>query len=299
MDTMNAPQRQFCHPEAHSPEPSSAAGGWRVIVAIPARNEGHYIERCLHSVMASVKAASSRVDTTRIVVVADSCSDDTAAIARATLADMQFAAVAECRLGNSAKVRALGVAAAKADHLPSELDGRTWIANTDADTVVPSDWISKQLVLAEAGATAVAGIVSIDEFPGLPATAARHFAEHYSNRLTPGGSHPHVHAANLGVRLDAYDRAGGWGCLPRSEDRDLWTRLQRTGACLVSTTEISVTTSGRSVGRVGGGFADWLRAHVAKREQLEYRVSRGPNRGTSRPAAARPASDRSYRVNPQ
>jgi hypothetical protein len=72
----------------------------------------------------------------------------------------------------------------------------------------------------------------------------------------------------LGVRLDAYDAAGGWGCLPRSEDRDLWTRLQNNGASLASPCDLRVTTSGRSVGRVGEGFAHFLREQVLEHQSL-------------------------------
>ena len=53
------------------------------------------------------------------------------------------------------------------------------------------------------------------------------FRETYEIR--PDGSHPHVHGANLGVRADAYLRAGGWADLRTAEDHDLWRRLLGSG----------------------------------------------------------------------
>ena len=127
---------------------------------------------------------------------------------------------------------------------------------------VPDDWLLHHLAAASRGTRAVAGIVEINRFDGLPPIAPRVFAESYTDLLPPDGDHPHVHAANLGVRLDAYDDAGGWGCLARSEDRDLWIRLQHVGARVESPRDLRVVTSGRAMGRVPGGFAQCLRDQV-------------------------------------
>jgi hypothetical protein len=70
-----------------------------------------------------------------------------------------------------------------------------------------------------------------------------------------------IHGANIGVRADAYLRAGGWADLKTVEDRDLWRRLLHTGAVTRSTAHIEVATSGRRVGRVPNDFADALAAH--------------------------------------
>lgn len=241
---------------------------WGLAIVVPARNEAEHIAACLRSVAISVAAAAPRLHYARILVVADGCTDATVDIARRVLSGTADWSVIECEVRNVARARSLGVENSRL-HLPACPPDRTWIANTDADTIVPSDWITQQLFHADGGATALAGVIAIDEFPGLPATARHHFARHYTEQLRCGESHPHVHAANMGIRLDAYDRAGGWGQRARSEDRDLWTRLQQAGAEVVSTTALTVTTSGRSAGRVPGGFADWLRGHVEDCDEHE------------------------------
>lgn len=72
------------------------------------------------------------------------------------------------------------------------------------------------------------------------------------------GDHPHVHGANLGVRCDAYLRAGGWREIELSEDHGLWDRMREAGCQLVADRAVRVTTSGRSRSRCPGGFADAL-----------------------------------------
>jgi hypothetical protein len=137
---------------------------------------------------------------------------------------------------------------------------RLWLANTDADCIVPPGWIADQLqIAAEAACTAIAGTVSVDSFVEHQPEVAERFRSSYI--IGSDGTHPHVHGANLGVRADAYIRAGGWADLTTAEDHDLWGRLKLTGARTVSTARIEVITSGRRVGRAPHGFAGALGAH--------------------------------------
>jgi hypothetical protein len=76
--------------------------------------------------------------------------------------------------------------------------------------------------------------------------------------IHPDGSHPHVHGANLGVRADAYLRAGGWQSLATAEDHDLWNRLLEIGSSRRSIGHMTVLTSGRRIGRAPRGFAGAL-----------------------------------------
>jgi hypothetical protein len=106
---------------------------------------------------------------------------------------------------------------------------------------------------------AVAGTVSVDSFREHGPQVVERFRATY--RIDPDGSHPHIHGANLGVRADAYVRAGGWSNHETAEDHDLWGRLLKTGAVTQSTNSIEVATSGRRVGRAPHGFAEALARH--------------------------------------
>jgi len=133
-----------------------------------------------------------------------------------------------------------------------------WLANTDADTTVPLDWLAVQLELADSGATGVAGIVRLAE----SGAGAAHEAYRETYLTAADGTHAHVHGANLSVRADAYLDAGGWPHLALAEDHCLWQRLRGRGWRICSPVSSVVVTSARLKGRAPGGFADTLRAHV-------------------------------------
>ena len=86
----------------------------------------------------------------------------------------------------------------------------------------------------------------------------------YRQTIHPDGTHPYVHSANLGFRLDAYLNAGGLPLVNREEDADLWRRLRRTGVRPVADAAISVATSARPDGRVREGFAHALNTLYAR-----------------------------------
>jgi hypothetical protein len=224
-------------------------------VLIPARNEEELLPRCLRSVLRARAALPAGV-TCDVVVVVDSSTDRTWKLAKTLL-------LTGCGVAVKTRAGVVGVARALAAEVllaryrgPAE---RCWMANTDADCSVPETWLVDQLGLAEAGIEAVTGIVDVDQFVEHGPGVERRFRESYV--IFPDGGHPHVHGANLGVRADAYVRAGGWGGLATAEDHDLWNRLGALGCRRLALARMSVLTSGRRVGRAPQGFAGALAAH--------------------------------------
>jgi hypothetical protein len=201
------------------------------------------------------RAVYSRKATWDVIVSVDRSMDGTFAIAQTMLG----AEGAVIRV-DAGVVGAARAAAAKTALLrKSKAKSRVWLVNTDADCWVPPDWLSGQLELAESGVEAVAGIIDVDSFEEHEACVPQRFRSTYL--LHPDGTHPHVHGANLGVRADAYLRAGGWADLSTAEDHDLWERLRTSGARMVSPSHLRVLTSGRRTGRAPMGFAGALAAH--------------------------------------
>ena len=135
---------------------------------------------------------------------------------------------------------------------------RCWLANTDADCVVPEDWLLSQLAAARRGVAALAGIVDVDSYEDHQAIVQTRFRLTYL--IHADGTHPHVHGANLGVRADSYLLAGGWAAQDTAEDHDLWQRLQCTAQPCIADARLKVITSGRRVGRAPHGFAGALAA---------------------------------------
>ncbi|MEP6842714.1 MAG: glycosyltransferase [Pseudolysinimonas sp.] len=210
----------------------------RIGVVIPARNEEDLIERCVRSVARAAGLVDVEVS---IIVVADGCSDATARLAAAC-----GATVVEIDASNVGAARAVGAEAAIAC-------GADWLANTDADSVVPSDWLISQLELAADGADTTVGMVRPDF-----AELTREQQDVWWRTHSRGEALGHVHGANLGIRVASYLEVGGYRPLPEHEDNDLVHRLARSHAVL-ATTRGEVVTSGRLVGRTPGGYARYLR----------------------------------------
>ncbi len=217
-----------------------------VAVVIPARDEAELIGRCLRSVLMARRLGAPDA---AVIVVADGCLDNTVQIARS----FNNIVVLEIESSNVGAARAAGAAFA--------LDrGADWLANTDADSVVPPNWLHVQRQLAAAGRDLIIGTVRPD-FRDLD-LAQRAAWEHTHERGRPNG---HVHGANLGVRSNLYRTVGGYRALPEHEDNDLVDRLMRAGAVLEATDANEVVTSGRKVGRTPGGYARFLRDDLLAR----------------------------------
>lgn len=227
---------------------------WHVCVLIPARNEEALLSRCLDSVLKSVQRLEGYA-TTDIVLAADKCTDRTFALAEAKLRCTGTVIPVNAGAAGAARASAATLALSR---LRSPL-AHCWFANTDADCMVPPNWLMDQLRLACAGVEALAGTVKVDTFDEHEPEVESKFRASYT--IHPDGSHPHVHGANMGIRGDAYVEAGGWSPLETAEDHDLWNRLVRAKRRVLSTSLIEVITSGRVVGRAPHGFAEALAAH--------------------------------------
>jgi hypothetical protein len=129
-----------------------------------------------------------------------------------------------------------------------------WISNTDADSAVPADWLSAQLLHARSGVELLLGTVRPD-----PQELAAGLLAAWRLRHLIADGHPHVHGANLGVRGDTYLAAGGFPDVATQEDVLLSAAVRRSGGRVLSTGSSPVLTSGRTIGRAPGGMASYLR----------------------------------------
>ncbi len=210
-------------------------------VCIPAHDEAADIGACLASIQEAARQV--RDEPVRIVVVADACSDDTAAIARAAGCDVL-----------TLDARCVGAArAAGAEYLLAL--GARWMCCTDADTRVPPDWITVQLAC---GSDAVCGTIGVDDWREHPAQVAEAFYSHYQDR----DGHRHIHGANLGISAASYRLAGGFLSLVAHEDVRLVEMLLSQQASIAWVRNPHVLTSARRLARAPAGFSHWLREHL-------------------------------------
>jgi hypothetical protein len=222
-----------------------------VHVVIPAHQEAALLGRQLGAVRAAVRHAACSWTRIRlsVTVVLDACDDGTDDV----VARFPDVTAVPARLRCVGAARARGVERARR-HGWARAE-RTWVACSDADSEVPERWLSTQLELAARGADLVLGTVLPDVEQLATEGQRRWLARH---RLLEG--HPHVHGANLGFRLSAYDAVGGFRALSVGEDVDLVARMSDAGARVVRTARDPVLTSSRLEGRVPAGFSSYLLA---------------------------------------
>jgi glycosyltransferase involved in cell wall biosynthesis len=217
-------------------------------VVVPAADEEQTIGACLSAILAArMHLQRATGIPARIVVVLDSCQDQTASIA-VRHAGAELVTISARNVG--AARRAGARHALNGWGPPSE----TWLASTDADSQVPVTWLSYMLAEARSGAHLVLGTVIPD--PGLHPPVHRAWLS--GHQLREG--HPHVHGANLGIRGDSYLALGGWPEWPAGEDVELARRAAATGHLRICrTVAIPVQTSTRQAGRAPRGFSSYLR----------------------------------------
>lgn len=232
-----------------------------ILVAIPARNEAVRIGRCLRGVMSALAVArgSGRVSRSRIAVAAHRCTDATVEIARRELGrraeDGLVLRLDEDQPVGGVRTR-LAMAAAASD--PALDPARLWLFSTDADSVVPSDWVLGMLdAAARADADLVAGLVDLVGWRGGRA-ARRAYRQIIAAKLEPDGGHRHVYAANLAIRWTAFEALGGFPAVANGEEAALLAAARNLGLPVATPSRPRVRTSGRTDGRASDGLAALL-----------------------------------------
>ncbi|RYZ63693.1 MAG: glycosyltransferase [Proteobacteria bacterium] len=214
-------------------------------VVVPAHDEEEHIEAAIRGLLAASTHPGLHGEEVRLLFVLDACGDATAEIVlqhglRALHVDLR----------NVGMARALG-----ADCLAGE--GVRWLAFTDADTVVATDWLVAQLGV---GTPVVCGTIGVDDWALHPPPVGARFVAEYQDR----DGHRHVHGANLGLCTEAYRAVGGFAPLAAHEDRTLVEALERAGFTIGWSAAPRVVTSTRLRSRAPEGFAHAIRAHYAE-----------------------------------
>jgi hypothetical protein len=231
------------------------------LVAIPARDEAEGIAATLASVLASIQRARDDgvIRRAYVAVAAHRCDDDTSSRAAAVLSAQTTAAwlvsetAADVPVG---LVRTRLVAGAVARWWPLSLD-RSWLFNTDADSVVDDRWIGETLRIARReSADAVAGLVRLRSWRASPQARGR-YARLLSDGMTESG-HLHVYAANLAVRLDTFLAVGGFPAAVHGEEHALVGAIRARDGVVATPQLALVSTSGRVPGRARLGFGHLL-----------------------------------------
>lgn len=226
-------------------------------VVLPVHNEEVLVHEALSSLANAFDAIKGRGIDLRIVVVLDSCSDNSIKMVEEWVRKQSrkenepLATTVTCEASNVGIARALGCTRLfeQFDHLdPSNI----WIATTDADSQVPDNWLHTQILQHESGVDLWCGRVTVSDWsPRIIGTAARWQSEYEME------SHP-IHGTNLGFNAQTYLAAGGFNPSRVSEDRELCAAIEARGAVVYYDSSVRVVTSARKDARAPMGFAHAL-----------------------------------------
>lgn len=247
-----------------------------IVVAIPVRDEAERIAACLMALGCQTHLP------TAVVLLLNNCTDMTEMIAKGIhlpfRIDIQTVALSAPN-ANAGTARRLAVDRAVI------LAGRDGIVlTTDADAIVPPEWIALNLRALSVGADAVCGqaVIHPEEAALIPAHLHEDDAREclYINLLDaiadalspdpadPAPRHTEASGASLAVTVSALLRAGGVPHVSSGEDRALIKSLQRIDARIRHDPTICVTVSGRMTGRASGGMADTIRRRMLRQDEF-------------------------------
>lgn len=208
-------------------------------IVIPAHNEEQHLSACLQSIQQAVQLMGH--EQVEILVVLDSCTDQSRAIVESHQVNW-----IECNYACVGKARDLGIR-----HLIQQ--GVTWVACTDADTIVDPDWLLCQM--HHQPTDAICGIVVLDNLNHLSTPQQQKYLTHYQDSM----GHQHIHGANLSFSVDAYLQAGGFEPIPCHEDVSLIQKFMTQCSKITWSNLVRVTTSSRLNGRAPQGLSHFLK----------------------------------------
>jgi hypothetical protein len=211
-------------------------------VVLPVHDEEELLPGALQALEIAIKALSLSISC-RVAIALDHCGDASYAIARCWGSRFDTLVIRrECK--NVGLARRAG-AQAILERWPEKDPAQIWLATTDADSRVPSNWLTVQVEAHSSGADLWAGRVRVAE----DSATVRRWTERYAAEQDP------IHGANLGFSAALYAQLGGFRSLRSGEDRDFHHRALVAGARIAHDLRASVTTSSRRMGRAPGGFA--------------------------------------------
>lgn len=231
----------------------------RFAIGIPARDEEELLPRCLLALTAAADRLHAHVPGAEVSVVVglDRCTDATPQVVESAAGIEALhvsGIVLDAGSAGIARQAACSAAAARARELTAD-PHRVWVATTDADTVVPDNWFLAQHLARLSGYDLFVGTAQPDPDDHEAGVLADFLLRH-----TFDEGHPHVHGASLGLSLAAFEALCGFAALRVGEDQDLVDRAHAAGMEVLASDAARVTTSGRLVSRLEGGFATYLAA---------------------------------------
>jgi GT2 family glycosyltransferase len=256
--------------------PARTANG-PIVIAVPIRNEVERVEACLNAF-----ATQTRVPDIVVVYLNDS-DDGTEAVVRKMRARLPFfldivAVTLPPAWANAGNARRLAMCRAA-----SYAGQHGVLLTTDADTIVPPDWVARTLAALAAGVDAVCGRIVVNALEAAAIPQTLHNDDALECELldlldqiacsvdpephNPRPRHRQASGASLAISVEAFRRVGGIPPVASGEDRALIEALMRIDARVRHDPDIVVVVSGRLDGRAPGGMADTIRRRMIAQDE--------------------------------
>lgn len=223
-----------------------------ISVVIPAYNEEKNIKRCLEAF-----ETQQTTQQFEVILVDNNSTDRTYDIAKTFLKKIPLVILREPTKGRG-NARAAGFRIAKGEI----------ILSTDADAIVPPDWIEKMAkAFTDSSVAAVTGtgkMIDAGRVKNTLATYTLPFAMHVYALFH---RHYWLSGFNFGIRKEIYEKSGGFRQINGLEDIDLGFRVYPLGK--IRYKPIWVYMSGRRFHKsVMAGFVSYLKGYI------DYRIKR-------------------------
>ncbi|WP_133274103.1 glycosyltransferase [Hymenobacter radiodurans] len=268
-----------------------------VSVVIPAKDEAENLPLALAALAAQTDLQNRPLPTGsyEIIVLANNCHDQTAAVARAFARlhpqlNLHVATItlppAQAHVGGARRLL-MDEACHRLETVGQPLG---LIASTDADTQVSKTWLAAMISEAAAGAEAIGGRILTTPSASLKSAVRRYHLRDASYQLLRAQlehlldpdavdpwPHHHQHfGASLALTARAYRRVGGLPAVSFLEDEALVRALRRHDISVRHSPQVRVFTSDRQDGRVAVGLSWQLRVWATmSAEQHEPLVESG------------------------
>lgn len=249
-----------------------------VVVAIPAKNEADRIGPCLLALAQQTRHPDA------VLLLLNGCTDRSSTVVRTLLPRLPYRLHVRSHMFPSATANA-GHARRLAMQLAAELTNHDGVLlTTDADSVVARNWIERNLLALSAGADLVCGRVTLDPAEAALIPSHLHADDALECELTelmdrlaawldpdpadPWPRHTEQAGASLAVTVEAFRRVGGIPPLGSGEDRAFVRALLRMDARIRHDPTVTVSVSGRTLGRASGGMADTIRRRIGQQDEF-------------------------------
>ena len=263
-----------------------------VCVIVPVQNEAEIIEHTLSALAQQIDLEGNSLDPAlyEIILFANNCDDDSAAIARCFARqhpDLALHVVEKTLPAPDAHIGWVRKRLMDEAYYRLTLEGRDRgiIASTDGDTRVSPTWIAATIHEVARGADAVGGRIVTDcrdraalapyaRACHLREVGYRFLAAELEAYLDPDTfdalpRHFQHYGASLAVTAEMYGRAGGMPLVRTSEDVALYQALMRVDAHFRHSPLVKTITSARQIGRAQNGLADQLSKWTVMGHQKE------------------------------